>query len=58
MNLAPTSGDFTYSHCPSQLAEQLAGAILMEEQVTDSVYHTAKLLVWEKLSKFVQVSGF
>ena len=21
----------------------------MEEQVTDSVYHTAKLLVWEKL---------
>lgn len=48
------SGDFTYSHCPSQLAEQLAGAILMEEQVTDSVYHTAKLLVWEKLSKFVQ----
>jgi len=53
-DIVRVSGDFTYSHCPSQLAEQLAGAILMEEQVTDSVYHTAKLLVWEKLSKFVQ----
>lgn len=48
------SGELTYCQCPSQLAEQLAGAILMEEQVTDNVYHTGKLLVWEKLSKFVQ----
>jgi len=48
------SGDFTFSNFPSQLAEHMAGAILMEEQVTDNVYHTGKLLVWEKLSKFVQ----
>eukprot|EP00092_Neocalanus_flemingeri_P026553 GFUD01028777.1.p1 GENE.GFUD01028777.1~~GFUD01028777.1.p1 ORF type:complete len:522 (+),score=110.65 GFUD01028777.1:221-1567(+) len=53
-DIVRVSGDFTYSHCPSQLAEQVAGAILMEEQVTDNIYHTAKLLVWEKLSKFVQ----
>jgi len=53
-DIVRVSGDFTYSQCPSQLAEQVAGAILMEEQVTDNIYHTAKLLVWEKLSKFVQ----
>ena len=36
--------------------DQVTTLILMEEQVTETVFGCIKLIIWKKLSKFIQVS--
>ena len=39
---------------PVDIVDQVATTILMEEQITDNMFGCIKLLIWRKLSKFVQ----
>ena len=39
---------------PVDIVDQVATMILMEEQITDNVFGCIKLLIWRKLSKFIQ----
>ena len=39
---------------PVDIVDQVATMILMEEQITDNMFGCIKLLIWRKLSKFVQ----
>ena len=43
---------------PGDIVEQVATLILMEEQVTETVFNCIRTVVWNKLSKFVQVQYF
>ena len=40
---------------PEDIVEQVATLILMEEQLTETVFNCVKTVIWNKLSKFVQV---
>ena len=40
---------------PGDIVEQVATLILMEEQVTELVFNCIRTVIWNKLSKFVQV---
>ena len=39
-----------------EVVDQVTTLILMEEQVTETVFGCIKLIIWKKLSKFIQVS--
>ena len=41
---------------PVEVVDQVTTLILMEEQVTETVFGCIKLIIWKKLSKFIQVS--
>ena len=43
---------------PGDIVEQVATLILMEEQVTEPVFNCIRTVIWNKLSKFVQVGYF
>ena len=40
---------------PEDIVEQVATLILMEEQLSETVFNCIKTVIWNKLSKFVQV---
>ena len=39
---------------PGEIVEQVTTLILMEEQITESVFKCVKLIIWSKLYKFIQ----
>ena len=43
---------------PGDIVEQVATLILMEEQITEAVFNSIRTVIWNKLSKFVQVQYF
>jgi len=47
-------GDDVYDPQPSQIGEQIAGAILMDEQVTMKIFSVLRYIVMEKINKFVE----
>ena len=40
---------------PEDIVEQIATILLMEEQVSQTVFNCIRTVIWNKLSKFVQV---
>lgn len=38
-----------------EIVDQVTTLILVEEQVTETVFGCIKLIIWKKLSKFIQV---
>ena len=40
---------------PEDIVEQVATILLMEEQVSQTVFNCIRTVIWNKLSKFVQV---
>ena len=43
---------------PGDIVEQVTTLILMEEQITETVFNSIRTVIWNKLSKFVQVRYF
>ena len=43
-------------HHPVEIVEQVTTLILMEEQINENIFRGMKLLIWTKMSKFLQVN--